>query len=302
MVAALLAPALAGCGSPAADGDAAPLEVTFSGTFDVDTTPDEAGEARGTLRVAYAPGLLAIESATEPDLYHATVVTEQEAYVSQAQVGWVRYDLRDAMREDRLSNRLLVWDLPRLLASGDLEVAERNATGADAPAGAQVTALAGRVERAGRAFDVELQVAVLAGQAVWMRLDSPQAREAPFTFRPSSATVPWTAVPDVSYTPAETARLDAQAKDGHAVLAELVELYRDNHAGLLPERVDPETLRLELLRSGEEWPASPYDGTPMRHGGGSGHFDWKRCSISTGRYLGLGLDTPVHPVSFGSCS
>ncbi|HEX2066129.1 MAG TPA: hypothetical protein VHI93_04880, partial [Candidatus Thermoplasmatota archaeon] len=173
-VALALLTLLSGCmaGGPRA----AAAALRFDGVaFDVATTPDEPNEPRSPLRVAWGAEGFGIEAQAEADLARRTVVLAGEAFTSSG-LAWVRHERSDVGRS--LSNRLLLWDLPRLLADSRLEVATR--TEGDL----ENTTARGRLELNGAPVDVSLWVRSRDGVPLDAWLASPQGRESPFRFLP----------------------------------------------------------------------------------------------------------------------
>ncbi|HEX2065416.1 MAG TPA: hypothetical protein VHI93_01250, partial [Candidatus Thermoplasmatota archaeon] len=147
-VALALLTLLSGCmaGGPRA----AAANLRFDGVaFDVATTPDEPNEPRSLLRAGWAGGAFGIETQAEPDLARRTVVLGSEVLTSSG-LAWVRHERADVGRS--LSNRLLLWDLPRLLADPRLEVATRT------EGELENTTARGRLELNGAPVDVSLWV------------------------------------------------------------------------------------------------------------------------------------------------
>ena len=292
----LLLAMLAGC-TQDERGDAVSTQagtLRFPGTWDVETTPNDPNEVRGPLRVTWTGGRLAVESTTEPDLSRRTIVDGGTVYISNAGMGWIRYDLQEGLRNGRLSNRLLLWDLPDLAADRKLS-AQRSAA-----ENGELVRMDGRVTRAGLTLDVDLTLLVADGEVREARLASSRGRESPYTFTPSASAITWAdRLPTQVRPEREVIELDAKAREGHVQVVGLVRAYQQSRAGMLPETLDPDTLALELGTSGRGWPASPYDGQPLRNAERSGHFHWVRCSPNDGLYVGWGWDGLLHSQQFG---
>jgi hypothetical protein len=290
--------ALAGCSGvdqqpDRGEGLAAALD--FSQPMDVATTPDEPNEFRGFLRVGWgAQGALAIESESEPDLARRTIAVGDDLFTTATGMGWVAQPLANAVEEGRVSNRLVLWDLRGLLSGGDLDV--------DVVEEGDRLHITGRgMTGPGKELEVTLDLVALGTTIESAEVDSPQGREGPFHFRPATGPMAFAAAPpSVSRSLAEVRSLDGTAYEAHAQVIQLVQDYAAKRAGVLPDRVDPSTLNVELLASGGSWPKGAYDGQAVHDGVESGHFTWTRCGVADGLYLGYGWDGPVITQSFGA--
>jgi hypothetical protein len=292
----LVLPLLAGCsGDPTGPraGDHAVAALDFSVPLDVLTTPDEPNEVRGFLRVGWSGDAMAIESESEPDLARRTVVEDGKAYTSATGMGWVVQDLGPALGS-RLSTRIVLWDLQALLQDPGLhrEVHEQG--------DAVNLTLAGRTGPEDR-LEVEAWVLTRAGLIVEAWLDSPQGREGPYRFTPSGGPLAFPVeVPATAMPLRDVQEKDSRSYGTHGQVIGLVRDYASRRAGVLPDRLDPETLQVELLASGKAWPDGAYDGQPVRDSEASGHFSWTRCTLSDGLYVGYGWDGAVLSERFGA--
>jgi hypothetical protein len=295
----LLSPlALAGCmGSdePAGRGTDLAAALDFSRPMDVETTPDEANEFRGFLRVAWAAdGTFAVESETEPDLPRQAIVQDGSLYTSATGMGWVVQSLDAAVGERQASNRLVLWDLRSLIAGGDLRLTVTEEGERIRISGAGKTG-------PGDAMEVTLDVVAKAGVVETAEVDSPQGREGPFTFRPANGPLAFPIARPTEVRPlAEVRSLDGQAYDAHVQVIQLIQDYAAKRAGVLPDRIDADTLGVELLASGGSWPEGAYDGEALHDGRESGHFTWTRCAVADGLYQGYGWDGAVVTQSYGA--
>lgn len=271
VVLALLGP---GCAGP----DAGPAFAASWPTMDVSTTATEPFELRGPIRVAWADGLFAIESATEPDLARRTLVAGEDIYTSNT-ARWIRDDLDRGLA---LGNRPVMWDLRAITESADMRVTN--------PSPGSWT-FTGTVSRGTYSYPVTLDVVVEGGRVASARLTSSEARESPITFSAIDATLGFPlAVPTAVLDRAVVSEKDEHVVDAHAFLLQLVRDYRNNHAGTLPERIHPDDLRLELLARGGSWPQNPYGDAPMSAGTGAGQFTWERCTLQDGVFEGMRWD------------
>ncbi|HLF16703.1 MAG TPA: hypothetical protein VI796_04645 [Candidatus Thermoplasmatota archaeon] len=291
---AVAASALSGCSSGGTGDDALDVVagIDWSQALDVATTPSEPNELRGLVRVAWSDVGFAIESEREQDLAHRTIVTADAAYTTMGGMGWVRYGLDQIGGRGPLTNRLFLWDLRLLLHDPGVALTSEATT-----AGSTVVHAVGTLE--GHGLDVDLTVTVQGNLITDARLTSPQGREAPFAFHPASKLSFPVAVPSPVKPLAEVLDGDARATAAHLTLMGLVESYADNHGGLLPERLDPDTLRLELLTAGADWPDNAYTGDAMADRAGSGGFQWRRCALTDGLYTGHGWDAGLVTQGFG---
>lgn len=290
---------LAGCLGSTADGtverdpaaESALEALDFEGVFDVFPTAMEPEDQRGSIVVAWQDGLFAVDNEKEFDLAQHTVVDGATAYTSRTGAKWTAWPLDDAVAQGRLSNRLVLWDVPRLLRDPGTTLAAAQEDGR--------TVLRGDVAL-GLGLEAQVEVVVEGGRPAAMRIEADEGREAPFTIAPGRSPLRFAVqVPATVLAAQQVEAGDAQAKAGHDQVAALVLAYCRTRAGVLPDSVDPETLRVELLASGQEWPRSPYDDAALRHGGGSGHFEWDRASPTEGTYTGLGWDGGVVLHFFG---
>jgi hypothetical protein len=284
----LVLPGCAGPTAPVAD-PAALLSSLQWPTLVVHTTPHEPFEFVGPLMVTWGKGVFAVFSDREPDLHPRTVVAGDRAYVNHvAGMGWTQVPLKDAS----LSNRLLLWDLPRILASPGVQL-EASTHGA----AANLTARGSTTSP--YKVDFEVKLGIREGRVVWARLDSPQAREAPFTFS-AGGVFPFPAqLPAESKARSEVAQVDPLAHAAHVFVIGLIEDQRRTRAGAVPDEPSESSLRVELVASGKSWPTNPYTGRPLAAGTQSGDLKWKKCGFSDASYEGLGWDGALVTQPFG---
>lgn len=291
----VLALLLAGCAGPEATQDVP--EVDWSRPIAVETTAVEPWEFRGFLRVAWDGPLMAIDSEVEPDLPRYLVRAGDTVYTSQQAIGWTRIPVEEAVEDGALSNRLVLWDLRLLMAHPELErkVREVGST--------TVVDVEGTLAHGGRPLELNATFRIQEGAIVLAHVASPQGRESPFTFTPGPALSFTPKVPAESLTPDAVVEGDQEARDGHVQVIKLLQEYAARRAGQLPERVDADSLRVELALAGQQWPQNPFTDAPLAQGDGSGDIRWKRCTPTTGIYMGLGWDVSVVGETFGgSCT
>jgi len=167
---------LSGCSSApdssAQDGKAAAAALHWP-ALTVHTTAAEPLEASGPIQVTWAPGLFAIWATREADLGRKTVVQGATAYVTIADMGWTQFDVDAGIDANRLSNRLLLWDLPAVLAADGMAVkAVAAGTALNLTADGTIA----------RGLTIHLEVGAVGGTVVWARETAPGGRESPFTF------------------------------------------------------------------------------------------------------------------------
>jgi hypothetical protein len=284
---------LPGCTGPP-PAPALPPGLSFDGvTLQVTTHPDEANEPPGVLKIGWTGPAFAIESAHEPDLARRTVALPDQVDISFEGLGWTRHE-RGELAAGRLSNRLLLWDLPALLHETGLGLATRREGDLDNTTGE------GHLVRDGVALDVKLWVHSRAGVPEEAWLASPQGRESPYRFSRSAALSFPVAAPSPIRPAEEADRMDVAAQQGHVQVIQLVQDYAAKRSGALPDSVDPDTLRLEVLASRKPWPTNPYDGQPLHSALASGQFVWVKCGANDGNLAGYGWDTILVSQSFGA--
>jgi hypothetical protein len=258
----------------------------------VTTHPDEAGEVPGQLDVAWSGPAFLLVSAHEPDLARRTLSLPDQVDISYVGFGWTRHE-RSELAVGAMSNRLLLWDLPSLLEDSGLAVASHREGDVDN------TTASGHLVRDGVGLDVQFWVRSRAGVPLDGWLASPQGRESPYRFD-AIAFTPFPIAPSPRKEVDEVNRNDGEAQVGHSTLIQLVRDYAGKRSGALPDSIDPDTLRLELLASRKAWPTNPYDGQPFHASRSSGQFGWVKCNPNDGVYVGYGWDTLLVLQSFGA--
>lgn len=292
--AAILLASLSGCAGPPAPppGDDLRAEVVglrYPPLF-VKPTPGEPFEVPGNSSLQWSDGLFAVES-RDPyaGIPKYSVISGPTLYSTNFNMGW----RAEAYPSEHLSVVLAMWDLPKLASDPALNVKVERTGGV-----ANYT-LTGTVERALRESTVLLQIAARDGTVFWAHLLATDTPEAPFTFFPGPPVGFPVQVPDRFLDYSTIRKNDEVADERHRHIAQLIRDYIDNHAGFVPESVDPQTLAVEVLASGKPWPKNVYTGEDMREEQSSGNFYW--CSASRdGQYIGLGFDGLGMSRTFGS--
>lgn len=302
LLAVLVAAPLAGCTQPTPEPgstsrpDGLPA-IDWSQPLAVATVPTDPGERTGQLRVAWNAQAFAVWNERETDLDHSTLVLGDGVFTSNARMGWTQRPL-EAARSGELSNRLVLWDLRGLLAEPGLDrEATANGTGTD-------IVVRGRIDPSGLALTVEAQLHVEGGRVVRAVVRSPQGREAPYTFTPAPEAFPFDLVRPSHVLPQEAvAQGNGRAQPAHVQIIQLVQAYSRNHAGTMPDRIDAQTLRVEVAQSGKAWPVDVFDDTPVSQREESGHVHWTRCGLAGADYIGYGWDGALITQAFnGGCS
>lgn len=285
-VAALLFAALAGC---SADPEQArsPRELAAGlswPTLTVHTTPAEAFEATRPIHVTWQPGTFAIWAEAEADLRHRMVVTGRDVFYNQvAGMGWTRFSLDDRVAPN--SPRLVLWDLREALAAPSMDLTV-NETG-----NLLTFTATGTLATSQGKLPVRIDLGAVDGRVAWARLESEYAMEAPFTFRDEGTPFPFDpVVPQVSLPYGEATTRNVVANSGHVTVIKLLQEYARNHACTVPDEPSPESMRLELLASGKEWPRNAFTDEPLRTGSGSGDMGWSKKGPSEANYVGWGWD------------
>lgn len=288
---ALVIVLLAGCGAPSSAPDEG-LPAIAWGPMKVDTTATEPFELQGDIHVDWQDGAFGIDTEMEIDLPRYVQRDGDVFYTSERLVAWEETTAAKVAASRELSNRVLLWDLPRLMeAPFEGTVTEED--------GRTVVRGATTIAWFSQEVPVDVEVRVEDGRAVHAVVASPQGRESPFTFTAVSRELGFDVGDHEPSKPAREAQtIDREARPGHDYIAGLI---RDHHArrGSTPETVDPQSLALEHSLSGRPWPTSPVDGEPMRDALQSGHFKWSRCSPQDATFLGIGWDGTTTFVSFG---
>jgi hypothetical protein len=288
---------LGGRPGPGTDGPG-PAESLRYPVLLVATTHDEPEPQRGNLLVAWDEAGFGISAPGEQGMTALTYVEGGEAYTSQASRGWVRQDRMEGLAWGGLSERTLLWDLRALAALPEMgtrvgqEGAWTNLTGS------------GTIRSGTYEWKVTFSISALDGTVQSATVTSPDARESPHTFATTTLSFPFPLErPAPALSPEEVAQGEARAHAGHGELILLLHEYRRSHGNTLPERVDPQSLQVEMVASGRSWPTNPFTGQPMQARDASGDFTWVRCDLQSGRFVGLGWDGPLQGESFGrGCS
>ena len=270
-------------------------ELKFNGVMNVATTPTEAEEFRGFIRIGWSADGFGIDSQTEPDLTKWTVVENGTAYTTNTGMGWTHRPLEEVgAGRNKMSTRLLLWDLRSLLQDPALQQVVEEV-------GMEVVyRVSGITVQHGQQLEVDLRVVARDGVIRSAHLESPNGRESPYTFSPSRDEMRFKIkAPEESLDPPAIQTGDVDAYQGHTLLIQMIKDFQTTRAGYLPETLTPDTMQLELARRGGQWPASPYDGEAMRSVALSGHFQWQRCQPQDGKLVGLGWDGLVISQTFG---
>jgi hypothetical protein len=278
-------PALAGCAGHSGPGPSAVPTLHFP-PMDLATVPQEAFEARGILRVAWENGLMGVQARREEGMPLFAVRQGGSLFVTQAQMGWTQWALPDYVGARLRGYRYLAWDVPDLLAHAT-QVAD---------SGGRLTATAS-FQVVGRTAQATITVEHEGAEVRKAVVATAEDPESPYTLTPAPAGLDFPLqVPSPSRAAAEVARLDGQAREGHASILGWIQKYKDQ-LGRLPQDVSDQGLAVQHV--GSPWPASPYDGQPMRNQVASGHFQWRFCSDQDGSFSGFGWDGAPLGQSFG---
>ncbi|MEA3166529.1 MAG: hypothetical protein QOJ26_1401 [Thermoplasmata archaeon] len=283
LLAALL---LAGCAAGPAEAPPAP-DVEF-GAMSLETVPLEPFEARGVIRVAWAGDLFAVHTKGEGGMPAMAVRQGSVLYTTETGMGWTSQDVTAFASSSVRGFRYLAWDVPALLEEGRVTSVSEGRFEAESDFndrnGPQTAGI----------------VVLHDGHTVTeARVTTAADPESPYTLRPAAGFPFPVAVPSPSRPVAEVLRMDATARDVHAGVLKLVADYSRNHAGSLPDRLDPDALRVEMLASGASWPEGAYDGQPLHEASASGQFHWVHCALNDGVYEGYGWDGAAVRYAFG---
>ncbi|HEV8361855.1 MAG TPA: hypothetical protein VGR28_15515 [Candidatus Thermoplasmatota archaeon] len=292
---ALLLAALAiaaGCTAPTpSPGDPATPALRY-GPMLATFTPAEPNELPGQVRVGWSAEGFGVVSDAAAEFPTGALRVGGALFVTYAGMGWLHYTEQDP-RAGAWPAQALALDLRGLLEQPGARV-ERTGSAQDA-----------RVEARGsfRAGDLDVPYhAVLTVQGdlvVAARVEAEGARESPYALEPGPALGLRIARPGEVMDPDDAAPLNIAAGEAHAVLVGLVSAYARNHAGLLPERLTPDDLRVELVASGQAWPDNPFTDAPLRAAEEHGGFRWTRCEPTVGHYAGYGWDGPLAESKWG---
>jgi hypothetical protein len=259
----------------------------------VTTVPLEPLEGRGVLVVAWQDGRMGVSTLHEGGMPPQAVVAGTTLYESQTGMAWTSWSLASYAQSTPRGFRYFAWDAPTLLAQA--RVTSSTATWFHATTSYTI---------GDRVQPVTLDVNHTGVTVVDIRIATPQDPESPYTLRPTRAAFPFpVALPAVSRPAAEVAALDGKARDGHGVILGLVAAYGKDHGGTLPDTLTPDSLRVEIVSSGAQWPTGPYDGQALHEAVASGHFHWVHCTLADGLYEGYGWDGAAVRFAFGrGCS
>lgn len=273
----------AGCSGPGpAESDRAAVEALHWPTLNVRTTPAEAFDETRPIQVSWQPGLTAIWAEREPSLRPRMVRSGDTVYVnSNAGMGWTQFGIDDQAPIN--SDRLQVWDLPRVLAASEIQVTRSGSV-------LNVTAQ-GEVKTVHGSAQVTVEVGALAGQVIWARLSSPTIAEAPFTFRYDGVPLPFTPAPHPeARTLADVSARNQVAATGHADVITLLKDYARNHGCAVPDKPTSDSLAIELLAANKKWPDNAFTGAPLAVGNQPGDIGWTKSGPTDANYTGWGWD------------
>jgi hypothetical protein len=296
---ALAALVMSGCfGAGAPHQDPADVAREVAGlTFPVllvHTTPIEAEGTRNDIFVAWSASAFAIASGAEPDLARKNLVSDGQAYQTFSGMGWMKTDAAAGIGAGQVSNRLMLWDLRAIFTDTRLALT-RAAAGADVQYKATGTLQAGS-----KTLHLDAVLVASQGRVTSATVASPEGRESPFSFQATDQPLGFDAtVPPLWRERADVQARDAQAKDRHTTILQLVASYARTHAGTLPQDLTPESLRVELTAANQQWPVGAYDDAAMHEAATSGQFHWTRCTLQDGLYQGHGWDSDVLRYAFG---
>ena len=279
----IAAASLAGCAGGGSEHASVPfLEL---GTMELKTTPVEAFEATGPIRLTWHGGLFAAFVALEDRMDHFVVVQGGDVFSSNLQMGWVHHPL-PAYTELNRNYRYLVWDVATLLAH--VESVEATPDGFQAVANIQV---------GDAPTTVRLTVSHAGAQVSRIIIETGLDPESPYTLAPSSAALPFDVrVPAGAKEADDVVAGDTAARSGHAQIIGWIRQYKAQ-IGRVPDTVDANTLAVQRL--GAAWPQNPYAQRDMQNARVSGDFTWARCSDQDASYIGWGWDGSPVGDSFG---
>ncbi|MCA1819708.1 MAG: hypothetical protein LC620_06645 [Halobacteriales archaeon] len=278
-------PALAGCASQSGPGPAAVPALHFP-PMDLATIPLEPFEARGILRVAWEGGLMGVQTQREGGMPRFAVRQGDTLFTTQAQMGWTQWPLPEYAASQLRGFRYLAWDVPQLLA---------HATRVSDSGGLLQASATYQVGE--RAVEATVEVEHDGAEVRKAVVTTPEDPESPYTLTPAPAGLEFPLqVPAPVRTAAEVQDLDAKAREGHVAILRWIETYRQQ-LGRLPQDVSDQGLAVQHV--GSPWPASPYDGAPMRSHVASGHFQWRYCSAQDASFSGFGWDGAPLNQGFG---
>jgi hypothetical protein len=189
---------------------------------------------------------------------------------------------------------MTLWNLKELVAHPELSITVRRAGGE-----ANYT-LTGTPLIAGTKIPLSLQLGARDGMVTYGRLTAPEIPETPFMFSVGGDLSFPLAVPENVMNPVSAVAKEKVSTAQHSLLVQLINNYTRNHAGMVPPSVDAETLRLELLTAGKDWPVNPFDGEPLHSERKSGHFNWCTKGGNVGSYTSFGFDNVLGHRPFGA--
>ncbi|MCA1812535.1 MAG: hypothetical protein LC624_01120 [Halobacteriales archaeon] len=285
---------LAGCTGtppPPSPGTGGPLR------FDpmvVTLTPTEPNETLSApVRVAWSEQAFAASSENPGEFPAEVVRAAGSTYVTRTHMGWVRFPFEDP-RGVTIGVQAQALDLRSLLGLPGYHGTRTQTNGVERIAGD------GRFTIADQDLAYHVEAEARDGHVVSARVATKGAREAPYAFAAGGALLAPAGAPAESLGFDEAARQDAAAGEAHAAVAKLIDAYARNHAGLVPERVTPEDLRIEVLASGKPWPTNPFTDQPLAEAEAHGGLHWTKCDASSARYLGYGWDGKVSEARWGA--
>ncbi len=287
--------ALAGCAGPeAADAEVRrAVEALRFGPITVQPTPSEPFEKPGNSVLDWSGSTFGIHS-DDPHsgLRPITILADGVAYTTNEQIGWFSVEYPGDLSAGHHGSPLLaVWDLPQVVRDPALRVTMK-----ETEQGQNFT-FVGALPRGGRTYTIHLELGARNGEVVWGRMFAEDVPEPPFTFW-KGGSLGFALVPPAKSKPIEEViPAEKLAGDAHTTLIQLIRDYAAKR-GSVPDKVDAQTLQLELLTSGKSWPTNPFDGEPLRSEKKSGHFIWVKCSEKAGFYAGYGWDTILKSQQF----
>jgi hypothetical protein len=284
---------LGGCTSPTEGGE------NQQEVFDLDfanmvatLTPGEPGESPGKVFTARAGDLFAVDPNGTAEFPGRAVRSGTDIYTTYNGIGWTKYGLGETQFRTG-TVQMLAWDLRYLV---EHESFRRNGT---ATSRSNEISGAGHFDAAGGRIDYTLTIETSGRDILTARVAASGALESPYTFAPGPALGWAIEIPPKSMGPEAISKGDTVTAERHAFIVQLINDHARNHAGLLPERITGEDLRVELLASGKSWPANHYTSTPMANQTSSGNLKWLRCEPTVGYYAAYGWDAVLFDSSWG---
>lgn len=284
---------LTGCTSPTSDQTrpAERLDLEFADMI-VTLTPGEPGEAPGRMFTGRAGDLFAADPNGTAEFPGRAVKSGTVIYTTYNGIGWTKYGF-DAAAFRTSTVQLLAWDLKYLTEHAGFRGNVTTTLVGHTWAGE------GHFDAGGSRMDYSVTIEAAGTNIVSARVEASGALESPYTFAPGPA-LPWAIeVPSKSLDPETIAKGDTVSADAHAFIVQLINDYTRGHAGLVPERISAEDLRVELLASGKSWPANHYTSAPIANQTSSGNLRWLRCEPTVGYYAAYGWDATLFDSSWG---